>query len=786
MRLPWHIAGIWDSFRKNWRVPADGRGREFQAPHLVVRQLEERRVLTVGAGVAVAAVVEHPTPLVPDLAAHADAAVAAPVTLADHPGGEAPTPTTTDSALGVAGSQGSADSADHSQTADAVNSGVPSSSPGIVIEIGALTVTAASDQTVNEGALLAITDIGQFTEGGIESATIANGGPATSFTYFINWGDGRPVDTGPATIDNPGPPTSGSFDGSHIYADNGIYTVTVTVLDSDGNSASDTLSVTVDNVTPTLTVAPNQTVNEGSPLTITDIGKFTDPGFNNPLNIGGETSEKFTFAINWGDGRPVDSGPPTIDTPGGPGVPTAGSFDGSHIYADNGIYTVTVTITDDDAGSTSATFTVTVNNVAPTLTVAPNQTVDEGSLLSITDIGKFTDPGFDNPLNVGGETTEKFTFAINWGDGRPVDSGPPMIDTPGGPGVPTAGSFDGSHIYADNGIYTVTVTITDDDAGSTSATFTVTVNNVAPTLTVAPNQTINEGSLLSITDIGKFTDPGFDNPLNVGGETTEKFTFAINWGDGRPVDSGPPMIDTPGGPGVPTAGSFDGSHIYADNGIYTVTVTITDDDAGSTSATFTVTVNNVAPTLTVAPNQTVNEGSLLSITDIGKFTDPGFDNPLNVGGETTEKFTFAINWGDGRPVDSGPPTIDTPGGPGVPTAGSFDGSHIYADNGIYTVTVTITDDDAGSTSATFTVTVNNVAPTLTVVPNQTINEGSLLSITDIGKFTDPGFDNPLNVGGETSEKFTFAINWGDGRPVDSGPPTIDAPGGPGVPTRRLV
>lgn len=138
MRLPWHIAGIWDSFRKNWRVPADGRGREFQAPHLVVRQLEERRVLTVGAGVAVAAVVEHPTPLVPDLAAHADAAVAAPVTLADHPGGEAPTPTTTDSALGVAGSQGSADSADHSQTADAVNSGVPSSSPGIVIEIGCL------------------------------------------------------------------------------------------------------------------------------------------------------------------------------------------------------------------------------------------------------------------------------------------------------------------------------------------------------------------------------------------------------------------------------------------------------------------------------------------------------------------------------------------------------------------------------------------------------------------------------------------------------------------------
>ena len=59
---------------------------------------------------------------------------------------------------------------------------------------------------------------------------------------------------------------------------------------------------------------------------------------------------------------------------------------------------------------------------------------------------------------------------------------------------------------------------------------------------------------------------------------------------------------------MPTAGSFDGSHIYADNGDYTVTVTLIDDDGGVTVQPFEVTVNNVAPTLTVPPNQTVNEG----------------------------------------------------------------------------------------------------------------------------------------------------------------------------------
>src|SRR5690606_2796907 len=111
------------------------------------------------------------------------------------------------------------------------------------------------------------------------------------------------------------------------------------------------------------------------------------------------------------------------------------------------------------------------------------------------------------------------------------------------------------------------------------------------------------------------------------------------------------------------------------------------------------------------------------------------DNANNIGGETSEKFTYSINWGDGTPIDSGPATIDVPGGPGVPTQGSFDGSHIYADNGTYTVTVTVSDDDGGVAQQTFQVQVNNVAPSLTVPGNQVVNEGSLLSITNIGQFT---------------------------------------------------
>ncbi len=784
MRRSWQLAGMWDTLRRNWRVRPPTGAREDLVPQLFLRELEQRRVLSVGVAVALAPVVVKSgmtegaaLSAEPAQLAHADSHATPDQSESTDPTTIAPqTPRPTDSQAG--GPQAN----DPTKVEPITGANIQ---PQTAVEKAPLasvegqdvspSLTVAPDQSTNEGAVLAITDIGQFTEAGASDGV--------TFTYNIDWGDGRPVDSGTATIDVPGGPevpTAGSFDGSHIYADNGVYTVLVTVTDSNGGSASSSLLVTVDNVSPSLTVAPDQTTNEGSLLAITNIGQFTDPGFDNPLNVGGETSETFTFAINWGDGTPVDSGPPVINVPGGPGVLTAGSFDGSHIYADNGVYTVTVTVADDDGGLSVGTLQVTVDNVAPSLTVAPDQTSNEGSLLAITNIGQFADPGFDNPLNIGGETSETFTFAINWGDGTPVDSGPPTIDVPGSPGVLTAGSFDGAHIYADNGVYTVTVTVADDDGGLSVGTLQVTVDNVAPTLTVVPDQTVNEGSLLAITNIGQFTDPGFDNPLNVGGETSETFTFAINWGDGTPIDSGPPTIDVPGGPGVLTAGSFDGSHIYADNGVYTVTVTVADDDGGLSVGTLQVTVNNVAPTLTVAPDQTVNEGSLLSITDIGKFTDPGFDNPANVPSPTTETFTFSIDWGDGLPASSGVATIDSPGGPGVLTAGSFDSSHIYADNGVYKVAVTVTDDDGGSSVATFQVTVNNVAPSLTVAGDQKVSEGGTLTITPIGQFTDPGFDNPLNVGGETTERFTFAINWGDGSPVDSGPGAITTPGGPGV------
>src|SRR4029077_21177759 len=107
-----------------------------------------------------------------------------------------------------------------------------------------------------------------------------------------------------------------------------------------------------------------------------------------------------------------------------------------------------------------------------------------------------------------------------------------------------------------------------------------------------------EGSSLSVGNIGQFSDPA---------NTPGGYTYTIDWGDGRPVDSGTARIDHQGTGNDPTLGSFDHMHTDAETGVYTVTETITANaDHRSTSGTLTVTVNNATPTLIVPGDQTAN------------------------------------------------------------------------------------------------------------------------------------------------------------------------------------
>jgi uncharacterized delta-60 repeat protein len=220
-------------------------------------------------------------------------------------------------------------------------------------------------------------------------------------------------------------------------------------------------------------------------------------------------------------------------------------------------------------GSAGSTYTYQANfalagyqggpvNHPPVLAAIANQTVSEGSLLTFT--ASATDP----------DAGQTLTYSLAPG-------------APAGATInPTTGVF--SWTPPDEASTSITVRVTDNGAPNLSAsrTFTVTVTNVAPTVSAGSDVSLPRGGTLSRT--GSFTDPGADT-----------WTANVNYGDGTGTQ---PLALT-------AAGTFTLNHPYANPGTYNVTVTVADDDGGIGSSGFHVTV--VAPP--TVQGVVINDGS---------------------------------------------------------------------------------------------------------------------------------------------------------------------------------
>ncbi|HEX7378149.1 MAG TPA: hypothetical protein VF278_13610, partial [Pirellulales bacterium] len=237
---------------------------------------------------------------------------------------------------------------------------------------------------------------------------------------------------------------------------------------------------------------------EGATATLT-VATFTDPN-------GTDMASDYAASIQWGDGTSASAG--TVSGPDAGGVFTV---TGSHVYAEETATAATISVVLHRPGPADSTVTdaISVADAAINATASAPGSATEGSTFSGT-LATFTDA---NP----NASTADFTADVDWGDHSTVIAGRPQISESNGTFTVTS-----SHVYAEEGGYTATVTIT--DVGGATATANPTVNVADAALSVsAPTITATAANVFDGA-VATFTDPGGAEPLT-------DYSARVHWGD---------------------------------------------------------------------------------------------------------------------------------------------------------------------------------------------------------------------------------------------------------------
>lgn len=404
-----------------------------------------------------------------------------------------------------------------------------------------------------------------------------------------------------------------------------VLAVRLEARDGAGVAGTAQTTVTLRNVAPTASFATT------SPITVGQYSVLTLTNVVDPSAADRNAGLRYTFACDGLDsslaGSYESAGPsPSASCP----------------FATAGTFAVKARVFDKDQGQSTYVGIVGVNPPANRPPVpnpgGPYSVAEEGSVMVS---GSAMDP-------------EGGAVSVSW---DLDDDG--MFESAGATAIFSAADIDGPAQR------TIHLRACDGQGACAPASTTIAVVNVAPTATLTASSPINEGGSSTLALIDAWDVSGADRAAGL------RYAFAC---DGQDV-----TLPSTFAAAAPASSA---TCLFKNDGTYLLRARVFDEDSGHTTYEAHVVVNNVAPTVGAIISATDPQPISISVAASATFVDPG----------VLDTHTALWDWGDG--------TTSAGAINGSSGAGSVAGSHVYANAGIYTLRLTLT-DDAGASGQSF-------------------------------------------------------------------------------------
>ncbi len=398
---------------------------------------------------------------------------------------------------------------------------------------------------------------------------------------------------------------------NHTYLDDGVYNVTLTVWDDDGSNDSTQIQVSVADRTPTVSF----TISDSNPFE----GKqviLTDTSHSFPDEI-------VSWYWSFGDGVFSNHQNPV------------------HTYIENGTYEVELTVTDDDGSENSTSKEIVVEDTTPTVDFEWSPEPDEREIVEFQDQSSSYD-------------------SIVWWNWSFGDGTYSTLQAP-------------SHVYSDNGTYTVQLTVRDDDNSTASKMVNITVHDTTPSVM---ELTVGDGSAVfqedQIVELGVWCQPG-NEPIQ-----SYQWDFELGPNQGFIADRETGLNRT--------------GFRYSDSGLHELAVRVWDSDSYA-QKTLVIEIVNVVPSAKFN-YQNITSGEVAFDASFSEDTDN--DMPY---------LEFSWNFDDG-----GGPTEWSP---------NWTARHSFFNDGKYNVTLKVRDDDGAVGTYSMMISVDRTAPQVVLLERGT-------------------------------------------------------------------